>query len=171
MKLTDKQDDNQNGIFYLNHKQEWIDTSSIFKITEEGGKLRVQNNNVNCLFTSLTPESFDNHYNKYAQHLNLDFEPLEIQSAIYQLSKTEQEQLKQSIITYWMYFYSVNNPNIKVIKSDFEHPCMVDQVLEVLDVKYGPNSSVSLALGAKILRQSLNQYTETVNQRKRHYDR
>ncbi len=171
MNIFKTQKDNPTDIFYLNPEQERANTKSIFEVTKENGRLRVKNSNVNCLFSKLTPESFDEHYNKYVQHLNLDFEPTKIEGEIYQLTEAEQEQLRQNIITYWMYYYSVNNLKIKVRRSDFQHPYMVDQTIQILDVKYGTDTTVSMTLGAKILRQPLSKHTRTVEQRRQYYDR
>ena len=54
----------------------YIETLKLFTITNESGKLRVQNKNVNCLFSNLTRNSFDENYNEFNRHLNVDFEPL-----------------------------------------------------------------------------------------------
>lgn len=158
-------------IYFFRPSLDPIDTSRLFSITSESGKLRVQNKNVNCLFSRLTRESFDQLYNDFYRHLNLDFEPLPINSKIYALTLEEQEKLFETIVASWIYYYSINNLTVEVKRSDFSHPHMVDHVLSIVDKKYGKDTNESLALGAKILRQNLEEYTQTVKGRRVYYDR
>ncbi|UZR96296.1 hypothetical protein [Chondrinema litorale] len=89
----------------------------------------------------------------------------------YTLSPNEQEKLFQKIVTSWIYFYTINNLTVEVKESDFTHPYMVDYVLTIVDKKFGDDTTESLALGAKILRQDLNDYTKTVESRRIYYDK
>ncbi|MBT32231.1 MAG: hypothetical protein CMO01_21425 [Thalassobius sp.] len=148
-----------------------IDTSKLFAIIDEKGKLRVQNKNINCLFSNLDCERFDKIYNDFNRHLNLDFEPLHLNGKTYTLTPNEQEQLFQKIVTSWIYFYTINNLNVEVKESDFTHPYMVDYVLTIVDKKFGDDTTESLALGAKILRQDLKDYTKTVESRRMYYNK
>jgi hypothetical protein len=163
--------DNPDDIYFFRSNLPQIDTSKLFTITSEYGKLRVQNRNVNCLFSNLTNESFDKLYNDFNQHLSLDFEPLNLNNKVLSLTADEQEKLFQTIVTSWIYYYTINNFTVKVKRSDFTHPYMVDYVLNVVDKKFGADTNESLALGAKILRQDLNDYTKTVNGRRAYYNR
>jgi hypothetical protein len=163
--------DNPEDIYFFRPTLPQIDTSKLFTMTSEYGKLRVQNKNVNCLFSNLTRDSFDKIYNDFNKHLNLDFKPLYLDNKEYSLTTDEQEKLFETIVTSWIYYYTINNLTIKVKRSDFTHPYMVDYVLTVVDNKYGTDTNVSLALGAKILRQALNDYTKTVKGRREYYDR
>lgn len=151
-----------------------IDTDKLFEIHGEGDKLRVKSNHISCLFSNLTAEAFDEIYNQFIQHLNVNFEPLPIGDKVYQLNEHEQEQLIESIITNWIYFYTINNLAVEVKRADFTHPYMVDCVLYILDKKYkkqGIDTIQSLELGAKILRQDIYQYSSTVKARRRYYER
>jgi len=146
-----------------------INTQSIFEISFEGEKLRVKNENINCLYSNLDPQNFDSVYNEIFKCLNLDFSAIEIGNKSYQLSNNEQQYLVQKIITSWIYYYSINGLKIKVTRSDFEHPCMIDYVLYIIDEKYGTDTDESLILGAKILRHK--NYLSAVKSRRRYYDR
>jgi hypothetical protein len=166
-----RKNNNPEDIYFFRQTLPQIDTSTLFTITEENGKLRVQNRHVNCLFNYLTRDLFDNIYNDFNRHLNLDFEPLRLNNKTFSLTGDEQEKLFQTIVTSWIYYYTINNLTIKVKRSDFIHPYMVDYVLRVVDNKYGPDTNESLALGAKILRQDLNDYRKTVKARRKYYEK
>lgn len=170
MSETERNNDPEN-IFYLRSNLPPIVTSNIFKITSEKGKLRVKNKNVNCLFSNLSSEGFDKIYNAYYKHLNLDFETLVLDNQSYSLPETEQNKLVERIITSWIYYYSINNLYIEINPADFTHPDMVDNVLRIVDEIYGVDTKISLALGAKILRRNLGDYTNTVMGRRLYYDR
>lgn len=170
MAKNEKNKDPRN-IFYLRPNLPPIITSKTFKITSEKGKLRVKNKNVNCLFSNLSSEGFNEIYNTYYKHLNLDFETLILDNQSYSLPETEQSKLVERIITSWIYYYSINNLTIEINPSDFTHPDMVDNVLRIVDETYGIDTKVSLTLGAKILRRDLNDYTNTVKGRRLYYDR
>lgn len=148
-----------------------VDTRKKFEITIEGNKLRVKNRNVNCLFSNLTSACFDELYNNFNRYLNPDFEPLTIGNKEFALSHDEKEKLTETVITHWIYYYSINNLKVKVSRGDFTHPYMVDIVLSILDKKYGIDTNESLMLGAKILRQSLADYSRTVKGRRLYYER
>ncbi len=163
--------DNPEDIYFFRPTIPQIDTSKLFTMTGEYGKLRVQNKNVNCLFSNLTRDSFDKIYNDFNRHLNLDFRPLNIDNKVYSLTKDEQEKLFETIVTSWIYYYTINNFTVKVKRSDFTHPYMVDYVLPIVDKKYGTDTNESLALGAKILRQDLDDYAKTVKGRREYYNR
>lgn len=163
--------DNPDDIYFYQPFKPNVDTSQVFDVTKEGNQLRVKNENVNCLFSNLTPELFDTIYNDFVQHLNLNFSPLKIEGQSYQLTIEEQVYLEQTIITSWIYFYTINNIKAKVKRSDFTHPYMVDYVLRILDKKFGVDTKVSLAFGATILRQDFNQYCKTVKGQRLYYDR
>lgn len=161
----------KNNIYLFRPFLPQIDTSKLFTITDEKGKLRVQNKNINCLFSNLTRESFDKIYNNFNRRLNLDFEPLHLHGKNYTLTPDEQEKLFQRIVKSWMYYYTINNLTVEVKESDFKHPYMVDYVLAIVDKKYGIDTNQSLALGAKILRQDLRDYTKTLEGRRWYYDK
>lgn len=149
----------------------YIETLKLFTITNESGKLRVQNKNVNCLFSNLTRNSFDENYNEFNRHLNVDFEPLHIKNKILTLTVKEQDEFIEKVITSWIYYYTINNLPVKVNKLDLIHPYVVDHLLPIVDKKYGKDSIESLALGAKILRQELHNYTRIVKGRRVHYNK
>jgi len=148
-----------------------VDTSVMFTVRWETEKLRVTNENVNCLFSNLDPQSFNEAYNIFLQHLNPDFEPLMIDGVAYALNSTEQECFVQRFITNWIYYYTINNLDIKVCQEDFDHPYTADYLLPFIDEKYGPDTSASLALGAKILRMDTDLYAKLVAYRRWYYDR
>jgi len=154
-------------VFFCDSTKENINTQLIFEISFEGEKLRVKNENINCLYSNLKPEKFDLVYNEILKCLNLDFSAIEIGNKSYQLSYKEQQYLVQKIITSWIYYYSING--LKITKSDFEHPCMIDYVLYIIDEKYGTDTDESLMIGAKILRHK--NYLSAVKSRRRYYDR
>ena len=158
-------------IFFYRPDLPRVDTRKKFEISNEGNKLRVKNCNVNCLFRNLTAEYFDLLYNDFNRHLNLDFAPVTINEKQFELDDKEIERLTDSIITNWIYYYTINNLKVSVKREDFTHPYMVDWVLSILDKKYGIDTNESLMLGSKILRQSLTEYTRTVRGRRQYYDR
>lgn len=160
-----------NDIYYYRPDLPEVDTAKVFEITHVNGKLAVKNNNIACLFSNLTPDQFDKLYNDFNRHLNLDFAPVTLNNKTYQLTDAEQKKLTEKIITSWIYFYTINNLAVEVKRSDFTHPYMVDYVLSVLDKKCGTDTREALALGAKILRQRLADYTNAVKGRRRYYDR
>jgi hypothetical protein len=159
------------NIYFYQPSKIRVDTSIVFEVTTEEDKLRVKNHNVNCLFSNLTAETFETIYNDFIQHLNLNFSPVHIEEKSYQLTIDEQEYLEQTIITSWIYFYTINNMKVKVQRSDFTHPYMVDYILRVLDKKFGIDTGISLTIGASILRQDFKEYCRTVEGRRRYYDR
>lgn len=169
IKSNDKSD--SNSIFFNDSSKDRINTESIFEISSEGENLRVKNDNINCLFSTLKAENFDIIYNEFYKHLNLDFSPVEVGNKSYKLSKKEQNYLVQQIITNWIYYYSINGLQIEIKKSDFEHPYMVDYVLSVIDKKYGIDTKESLKLGARILRKKDEDYLSLVKSRRKYYDR
>ena len=158
-------------IYFHQPNKAKINTSKVFTITREGDRLRVKNKNVNCLFSNLTIETFHDIYNQFVSHLNLNFSPLKIDGKIYQLEKEEQDALEQKIITNWIYFYTINNLEVKVRCKDFTHPYMVDYTLALLDKKYGVDTEASLKMGATILRRDFGEYRNSVKARRRYYDR
>lgn len=162
---------NANSIFFYDSSKEKINTESIFEIVAEGENLRVKNDHVNCLFKHLTFEEFDAIYNKFHKSLHLDFSPINVGNKSYSLSEKEQHYLIQNIITHWIYFYSINGLKIEVKKSDFEHPYMIDQLLFILDKKYGVDTNESLKLGARILRQKEDSYKLKVHGRRKYYEK
>lgn len=158
-------------IYFYRPDVPFMDTSKKFEITTEDGKLRVKNKNVNCLFSHLTPKRFDTLYNQFNQRLNLDFEPLIIEDKVYAFTTDEAEKLFETIVTSWIYFYTINTMKVEVKRADFTHPYMVDYVLGIMDKKYKADTKESLVLGAKILRQNLEDYIQTVKARRMYYDR
>ena len=99
-----------------------MDTEALFTIAWEKGKLRVRNENINCLYANLDPQSFDEAYNRYLRYLNPDFEPVVIEGIAYALDENERERFIQQFITNWIYFYTINDLEVQVQRSDFEHP-------------------------------------------------
>ena len=171
MNIFGQNNHNPKDIYFYRPDLPHIDTFKHFEISEEKEKLRVQNHNVNCLFSNLTFQTFDQIYNDFNHYLNLDFEPVKIDGKFFELSKNEKEKLFEQIITNWIYYYTINNLNIEVKRSDFTHPYMVDYVLSILDKEFPEDTNESLTLGAKILRQDLDKYTNTVIGRRLYYDR
>jgi hypothetical protein len=163
--------DNPTDIYFYRPSLSAVDTRRKFEITIEDDKLRVKNRNVNCLFSNLTSNYFDELYNDFNRHLNLDFEPVTMDEKELLLGNDEIEKLTDAIITNWIYYYTINNLKVKVTRNDFTHPYMVDWALSILDKKYGVDTKESLTLGAKLLRQSLTDYTRTVRGRRQYYDR
>lgn len=168
-KLNDKE--SPDNIYFYDPSRTKVDTSKTFEVTIEGNNLRVKNQNVNCLFSNLTTETFETTYNDFIQHLNLNFLPVNIEGKLYQLTIDEQQWLVQTIITSWIYFYTINNMRVKVNRSDFTHPYMVDYLLRLVDKKFGIDTNISLTIGASILRQDYKEYCKTVNGRRKYYDR
>jgi hypothetical protein len=160
-----------NNIYYYQPNLPKVDTSSVFDISKEGDDLRVKNQNVNCLFRNLSAEIFDKEYNNCYRHLNLNFSPLNIHNESYFLNEKEQNKLVQEAITSWIYFYAVNNLPVKVSKDDFDGPGLMDQLLSILDKKYGIDTPISLSLGARILRQNPEKYEERVKGRRMYYEK
>ena len=163
--------DDTNQIFLYQPQKNKVDTRLIFDIIREDDKLRVKNKNVNCLFSNLTPETFQATYNNFYQHLNLNFSPVIIHGQVYQTSPDEQICLEQAIITNCIYVYTINNQSPKVTPSDFAHPFIVDHLLVLLDKKFGTDTEISLTIGASILRQKVINYYNTVLGRRRFYNR
>jgi len=163
--------DDPNDIYFYQPSKAQVDVSQIFEFAQEGDKLRIKNKNVNCLFSNLTTKTFVTVYNDFVHHLNLDYSPITLDGTSYQLTTDEQDYLEQKIITSWTYFYTINNMKVRVKRSDFTHPYMVDYVLGLLDKKLGVDTPVSLAIGAHILRQDFKKYCRTVEGRRRYNDR
>lgn len=163
--------ENNNDIYFYQPSKPRVHTSKVFEITIEGNKLRVKNQHVNCLFNNLTTKTFETVYNDFHQHLNLNFSPLTIEGNLYQLTPDEEIYLQQTIITNWIYFYTINSMKAKVSRSDFTHPYMVDYILRVFDKKFGVDTTASLIIGASILRQDFKEYCRTVKGRRSYYDR
>lgn len=159
------------NIFFHRPRRKSVDTQTLFHITVEGDHLRVQNQHVNVLYRHLTSAAFDKSYNKFLRYLNLDFEPLVVCKTAYGLTELEQAQLVAQIITHWIYFYTINNLPIQVTRADFVHPQTLDYVMRMLDKKFGRNSRIAFALGAKILRRDLADYRANIIARRRELER
>jgi hypothetical protein len=162
---------NPTDIYFYRPDLSYLDTAKLFEISAEEGKLRVKNKNVNCLFSHLTADSFDKVYNEYHKYLNLDFDTLIIDDKKYGLTENLKNKLVETMITNWIYYYTIHNLPIQIVRADFTHPDMVDCVMAILDKKYGKDTQASLLLGAKILRQNIDEYSTTVKGRRRYYDR
>lgn len=170
-RLSGDTESKSNQIFFFEASKQPVNTEVLFDISTEGEKLRVKNHTINCLFSHLDSEEFSIIYNEFFKHLNLDFTPLEIENVTVQLSEEAQNSLIQRIITAWIYYYTINGLEVNVVKSNFEHPSMVDYVLMALEGKFGVDTNKSLGLGARILRQTRDDYERTVKSRRRYYDR
>jgi hypothetical protein len=153
---------NPDDIFYYQSTKSHIDTTEIFSISMENNKLRIKNNNINCLYNNLTEDVFDKIYNEYNKYLNLNLEPLKINDRIYCLDDNEIEELVEKIITSLIYYYVINNLEIEIKRDDFIHPSTAEKVLYMINNKYGEDTLEGLKLGAKILRKSLSEYEKTV---------
>ncbi len=165
-----KKSNNPNEIYFYQSEKK-IDTKIQFVIKAVKNKLRVKNDNVNCLFSNLTALSFDDVYNNYYKYLNLNFEPVIIDNAEYSLTDKEKIWLEQNIIMDWIYFYTINNMPVKVKREDFKHPCVVDTMLQLADKKYGVDTGVALKLGAHILRYDFEEYKKIVKGRRIYYEK
>jgi len=163
--------DNPDDIYFYRPSLRTINTTDKFEIKRDGENLRVKNENVNCLFGNLTFEDFDRLYNDFFKNLNLDFDPVKVDNKSYFLTEKEKEKLTDKIITSWIYYYTINNLTVKVKRSDFAHPYIVDYVLSLLDKKCGVDTFGALTLSAKILRQEETEYKTTVKGRRQYIDR
>jgi hypothetical protein len=120
-------------------------------------------------------ETFDFVYNEFNKHLNLDFSSLNINNIEYSLCENEKEYLIQTIITHWIYYYTVNNLEIEIKCSDFNHPQTLDILHSMLMKKYciekyGEETSELIEFGSKILRKSVDEYTKTIKFYKNYYE-
>lgn len=166
-------DSNSEDIFFK-RKLTPVATSSIFDIIEERDGIRVKNENVACYFKNINAQEFESAYNEYLSALNLNFSSLNFDGIKYELSKHEQSELLQKIITSHIYFYTVNNLAIVIKRSDFLNSFTIDQVIWLLDKKLKlkhKDTKLSLAFGAHLLRQDLKTYMETVKGRRFYFDR
>ncbi|PJJ59026.1 hypothetical protein [Hymenobacter chitinivorans] len=149
-----------------------IDTATLFRIKREAGGLRVQNDNVNCLYAeALTPEVFQQAYNFLNKYLFFDFSPVILDGKPYALSRADQARLEQQVITHSIYFYVVNGnaTRMKLRPGGITVLSPVDEVIWLLDGAFGADTPVSLALGAQILRQTVPQFHSTVEWKRLYY--
>lgn len=161
-------------IYFFRPDLPTIDTAILFNITQENEGLRVQNQHVNFLFAHLTSKDFDEIYNRFNQHLNLNFEPLMVKSKVIELTASEKDSLFQNIVLSWIYYYTVNRLPVLVQRSDFLHPQTTDKVIWALDKKFklkNKDTQLSLLFGAHILRRNVDDYAGEVKGRRRYYDR
>ena len=168
------EDENARDIYFFRPDLPYFDTKAHFTIIEENGKLRIENKNVNCLFSNLTSENFDKLYNNFNQHINLEFEPVKIDNDFFELTPEEKEELLETIITSWIYYYTINNLPVVITRADFLSPQTTDKVIWILDKKFSlknKDSRISLRFGAHILRQNIDEYTKTVRGRRLYYNR
>ncbi|MFD2970226.1 hypothetical protein [Sphingobacterium bambusae] len=165
---------NPSDIYFFRPDLPTIDTAILFNITQENEGLRVQNQHVSFLFAHLNEKEFDEIYNKFNQHLNLNFEPLMVKSKVVELTAPEKESLLQRIIMHWIYYYTVNHLPVLVQRSDFLHPQTTDEVIWALNEKFNlknRDTQLSLLFGAHILRRDIADYTGDVKGRRIYYDR
>ncbi len=165
---------NPSDIYFFRPDLPSIDTAILFHITHEDEGLRVQNQHANFLFAHLKEKDFEEIYNRFNQHLNLNFEPLMIENKVIELTAPEKERLFQTIVLSWIYFYTINNLPIVVERSDFLHAYTTDKVIWALNKKFklkNKDTQLSLLFGAHILRRNVDDYTGEVKGRRRYYDR
>jgi len=157
-----RMENTQNDIFFYRPTLPYIDTAKTFTIKVEGEHLRVKNENINCLFGNLDAELFDYVYNEFNKYLNLDFSPLKMGDKEYALNEMEKKSITENIITDWIFFYTVNNLEIQILRSDFVHPQTVWMVYSMLQKKYRQETDEILQFGAKMLRMDLEAYQSSV---------
>lgn len=146
-----------------------VNTRQLFDLIAEGDLLCVKNAHINVLYAGLTVERFDEAYNFLNQYLYLDFSPLLVEDKAVCLTSLEQAYLEQVAITHSLYFYTVNGVNIKLKLDKIDLAAPLDEVISLLDLKYGVNTPISLALGAHLLRRPLAEYRSTVQYRRQYY--
>ena len=152
-----------------------VNTNQLFRFQVENEGMRVINHCVNCLYNGLTRETFDTAYNYLSKYLHFDFSPVVVGNKTYSLSESDQHCLEQSTLTFSVYLHCIGFPpnqppkRLSLRKLVLHNP--LDDVIWLLDKRNGVDTSVSLMLGAKILRQNLKDYCETVKGRRQYYDK
>lgn len=165
----------ESSVWFQPEKPE-IDTEALFEITFEDEGMRVQNRNVNCLYGSLEKNVFNKAYNYLNKYLNFDFSPISVDGKDYSLSKLDEEYLEQQTLTSRIYAYARHNAKLKLKPGGISlrepsDSVISDVLISILDKKYGIDTPVSLALGARILRTPLESYRNTVKSRRQYYDK
>lgn len=152
-----------------------VDTSQLFFFQIENEGMRVINHCVNCLYNGLTRKTFNTAYNYLSKYLHFDFSPVAVGNEIYSLSEPDQRCLEQSTLTSSIYLHCIgfppNQPPARLSLSKLMMHNPLDDVISLLDKRNGVDTPVSLALGAKILRQNFGDYCETVKGRRQYYDK
>lgn len=138
-----------NSIYYFRKDVPDIDCKEKFTFIKEQGKLRVENGQVNILFSKLDEVSFCLKFNEFLKYLNLDKE--------LQDNKISYSHIEEKIITHWMYYYTINNKSIKIRKADFTHPQTVN-ILEQYLKELKMNREDLINTGCKILRMSYKKF-------------
>jgi hypothetical protein len=141
-----------------------VDTTSIFKIKDEGDKLRVQTDRLNFLFSKLNKDSFDKWYNEFRSYLNLDFSPVDLGDKTYVFSGYEITEIEQKIICYWLYHFTNNNyKKILIRKDDFEHPSTKRELYHYLNGQFGKDDEKVFRVGGHILRMTTEAFIKAVD--------
>jgi hypothetical protein len=148
-----------------------IDTKDVFSITAEDEDLRVENINVNLLYNKLTLELFDTYYNYFNKFINFDFNAVIIDGVKYQLSTEEQEYLRQFTITNSIYAYTINQAKITLKPNKISLKVPFDELLVLLDNKYGIDTKVGVIIGARVLRRTPEEFQNSVKQRRQYYNK
>lgn len=161
----------QKNVFWFQADKPDLDLAALFQITTEDNAIRVKSQHVECLYVRLDKEQFYKAYNYFNKYLHFDFSPILIGNRKYALSKANQAYLEQATLSSSIYFYTVNRLKLVLKPGKVELTNPIDDVIALLDKKYGVDTEVSVLLGARIVRTSVDFYRSSVKARRRYYDR
>ena len=156
LKLRSARQTSAEDIYYYQKKPR-ISTSTVFKFTVEGDKLRVSNKNLNILYYRMTEAAFDDHYNSFHRHLNLNMDALHGSK----LKAVDVEPIEQDLIASWIRFFDLYDMEVKVRREDFVNMNTVDTVQSYL-MKKGLSKEEAIIVGSSLLRWDQKEYSETV---------
>jgi len=157
---------NSSDIYFYRKNLPNLDIFKIFELKQKDKYLKIENKNISCVLKNINIEIFEKTYNEFYRSLNLDFKPRKIKNKIFSLNEEEIEALMEEIIIHWMFYYTVNNLKIKIIRDDFIHSQTKWIVYNFLQKKYGKETNEILKFGSKIMRLDLKEYKLSIESTK-----
>jgi hypothetical protein len=138
--------------------QSIVNSETQLQITEENGDLRILAGGHSYLMKSFTREDFLKQYGEAWDRVRLNFAPLVTHNKTIEFTPPEQLRLRQRIVLYWLYVYSVNNGRFKFLWWRMSDSQARRDVLSAAEAKYGSNSERAIAIAAHTLNMSIKKF-------------
>ncbi len=128
------------------------------QISEENGDLRVLAGGQSYLMKRIRREDFLKQYREAWDRVRLNFTPLVMNNETIEFTASEQLNLGQRIVLYWLYVYNVNNRRFKFLWCRMSDSQTRWDVLKAAEAKYGSKSEKAIALAAHTLNMSIKKF-------------
>ena len=148
-----------------------FDTNDGLILTEEGNNTRAIAGSNNCLFGNRDRKSVLADYLKMAQFVRSYFDGAIERINSTSFGKQEFEDLTQTIVLHNMYFYIVNQMDVKLDAEDLKHPQTYDRVWWYFTAKYGEDTPEMVVSSSRFLDISPDDFRSWIEGRKRFNER